>query len=794
MDSNLENELREVFRARLAKKTPQIQRSLLQIAAGNPLGAEPSQERAAERISAKAEMPMRDSEALARTISHTASVIDDAGPAMAGAEAVQGPTIDFVGVEFLSKGRVAANAVGRIVFSGGRAQGSGFLVGEGLLLTNHHVIASPQQALQMSVEFDYEFGDDGAERPVTTFAFDPAACFVTDPVAGLDFTLVAVGARVSGTKALQQFGCIPLSDAPDKHMLGELANIIQHPQGSRKQLVVRENSLVARDETEQVLHYLADTEKGSSGSPVCNNQWEAIALHHWGEPWLEIKDPFGRPLMRDVNEGIRISAIVQALRVRAAALDAASSAAVRRALEYWASAPRRGPALSPVPSGEASAVAASSPAVATQVQLGEDGSIRWTFPIEISVRAPFAPALTVTSAAHRAASVAAPAVLPVPAAAERREEPDFSDREGYEPGFIPGFVVPMPDLSGVPYNLAANMQAAHGEDEYELPYRHFSVVMNADRRLAAVTACNIDGKRVVAVDRQTKTVKKNPTLKDLGVESLGGAEASDTFRPDPRVLESEQMAVEFYENQVVPGYEKPQHPGANATAEERSRYARIMSERTARMFQKGHIIMRGDPVWGAADDALTAEEDTFFYTNAAPQLGFFNQGSADNRPGSKGKLRWRAVETFVLRNAVTMRKRVSVFAGPVFDDAYDVDYRFGSKVPMRFWKLVVWAAQGQLHSLALLADQKPVLERLTEGVPEAVGPEAYGDLDELARVSQYLSTVEQIENLTGISFGDEVRQGDIRQGEERLSLADVPESLLRDPAPARKRTPAKRKK
>ena len=222
----------------------------------------------------------------------------------------------------------------------------------------------------------------------------------------------------------------------------------------------------------------------------------------------------------------------------------------------------------------------SSTAAGTQVHLGEDGSIRWTFPIEISVRAPFAPAaLAAGVAAPRPAVVAAPVVLPAPSAAERREEPDFSDREGYEPGFISGFVVPMPDLSGVPYSLARNMQAAHGEDEYELPYRHFSVVMNADRRLAAITACNIDGRRVVAIDRQTKTVKKNPTLKDLGVESLGGAEASDAFRADPRVLESEQMAVEFYENQVVPGYEKPQHPGANATAEERSREAtaRIVS-------------------------------------------------------------------------------------------------------------------------------------------------------------------------------------------------------------------------
>ena len=88
---------------------------------------------------------------------------------------------------------------------------------------------------------------------------------------------------------------------------------------------------------------------------------------------------------------------------------------------------------------------------------------------------------------------------------------------------------------------------------------------------------------------------------------------------------------------------------------------------------------------------MAAEADTFFYTNAAPQLGFFNQGSPVNRPGAKGKLRWRAVESYVLRNAFTMRQRICVFAGPVFDEDYDVEYRDGAKVPMRFWKLVVWA-------------------------------------------------------------------------------------------------------
>jgi endonuclease G len=77
---------------------------------------------------------------------------------------------------------------------------------------------------------------------------------------------------------------------------------------------------------------------------------------------------------------------------------------------------------------------------------------------------------------------------------------------------------------------------------------------------------------------------------------------------------------------VVPGFPEP-----------------TSRDRIARIFQKGHIVLRGDPAWGTDDQALAAERDTFFYTNAAPQVVFFNQGSDLRRPGTKGKLRWRAV-------------------------------------------------------------------------------------------------------------------------------------------------------
>jgi endonuclease G len=76
-----------------------------------------------------------------------------------------------------------------------------------------------------------------------------------------------------------------------------------------------------------------------------------------------------------------------------------------------------------------------------------------------------------------------------------------------------------------------------------------------------------------------------------------------------------------------------------------------------------------------------------------------------------------------------MRRRVSVFAGPIFDDENDPPYRLESRIPMRFWKIAVWADRSTLRSIALIGDQRKVLDRLTEGMPEA-----YLDEIELGKV------------------------------------------------------------
>jgi hypothetical protein len=99
--------------------------------------------------------------------------------------------------------------------------------------------------------------------------------------------------------------------------------VIHHPGGDRKRISIRENRLVATDD--RWLRYTSDTGFGSSGSPVFNDQWEMVALHHGGVPRNDsLVQHFGRSARarRDdaaeadlyvANEGARVSCIIQAL-------------------------------------------------------------------------------------------------------------------------------------------------------------------------------------------------------------------------------------------------------------------------------------------------------------------------------------------------------------------------------------------------------------------------------------------------------------------------------------------------
>lgn len=253
-------------------------------------------------------------------------------PAVAhfAAPARAGRTSGLHDLRFVERARRAANAVGRFVAEGGSGRGTFFMISPRLLITNHHVVPSPRIAGEVEAEFGYELDDDGGTRPVTRFRLDPAAFFVSDARAGMDFTVLALGSRRSGRATPREIGFCPLPRAGTVHGVGSFVNIIQHPYDMPKQIAVRENRVVGGAGTRLV--YTADTLRGSSGSPVFNDEWKVVALHHWGGAMGEVRGSGDDAPAERVNEGIRASAIVRELRLRRGELDAERRALLDEAI------------------------------------------------------------------------------------------------------------------------------------------------------------------------------------------------------------------------------------------------------------------------------------------------------------------------------------------------------------------------------------------------------------------------------------------------------------------------------
>lgn len=152
-------------------------------------------------------------------------------------------------------------------------------------------------------------------------------------------------------------------------------------------------------------------------------------------------------------------------------------------------------------------------------------------------------------------------------------DPDYRNRTGYDEQFL-AVPVPLPVLTdGQRAAAAQNRQAAAGQDPAVLPYHHFSLVVDRNRRLALHTAVNIDGSLSRSPDR-----------------------GRDVWFYDPRLGREEQTGNELY---------------------------------TDNDFDRGHLVRRLDPAWGTDEQtARAANDDTFHFTNSSPQHRLFNQGES----------------------------------------------------------------------------------------------------------------------------------------------------------------------
>lgn len=192
---------------------------------------------------------------------------------------------------FLKDGSRATSSVGRVEHRGYK-YGTAFLVAPDLVLTNEHVANKLPDLTKAGVRFDVDLGVDAQWYSFTERV-------TGSPVADLDFALLRLNRRVKSAP-------LRLSNEPaysDQH-----ANILQFPgkagdndtDGLMK-VAIRYNAVVHVED--ERFYYVTDTEKGSSGSPVFDDDWRVIGLHRAG-----MVDSNNRPV-KNANEGVPILAI-----------------------------------------------------------------------------------------------------------------------------------------------------------------------------------------------------------------------------------------------------------------------------------------------------------------------------------------------------------------------------------------------------------------------------------------------------------------------------------------------------
>jgi endonuclease G len=193
-----------------------------------------------------------------------------------------------------------------------------------------------------------------------------------------------------------------------------------------------------------------------------------------------------------------------------------------------------------------------------------------TVPLELTIqlRSPSATSMPATPVA---------AIAPTAAAGDEKIEidPDYTDRKGYDPAFLGdgSLRVDLPTLPPALVDKTSINTKATAEPRYVLPYHHYSVVMNKERRLAFFTAVNIDGST-------SRRLKREP----------------DRWSFDPRIPPDEQTGDPVYEHNTL---------------------------------DRGHLVRRLDPAWGDSPAVVKiANDDTFHFTNCTPQHKNFNENKA----------------------------------------------------------------------------------------------------------------------------------------------------------------------
>jgi hypothetical protein len=241
---------------------------------------------------------------------------------------------------WLEKAVTVQHAVCRIEIprqDGGTGFGTGFLVSRDLVMTNFHVMESvlateddpgfkgvKAAANTVTCRFDYRVLSDGSQSAGSVYRLAPqwrALTSLNNPPGRepgndeLDCAVLrlarpagelAVGDNPDASGMRRGWVNLPVNGqtafGPDSPLF-----IVQHPQADPIKLALETNSVVGVNAAGTRVRYKTNTERGSSGSPCFDQDWNLIALHHSGDPNFEFT----------YNEGIPIDKIVASMRAKA---------------------------------------------------------------------------------------------------------------------------------------------------------------------------------------------------------------------------------------------------------------------------------------------------------------------------------------------------------------------------------------------------------------------------------------------------------------------------------------------
>lgn len=198
--------------------------------------------------------------------------------------------------------------------------GTGWLISPELLLTNHHVIALETDHLT-----SFDLLDSQTKTGVAWFDYNTYdglhfeyTCrqLISFDVA-LDYALIRLDTVCKNhpSPPLSQWNYLPVYQERPALTQTSRLNIIQHPGGTTKKYGIRSNHFSGTcDSDSPYVQYTTHTEAGSSGSPVFDDNWKVVAIHH---QWVEVKEhPYQGEVVRYHNQGVYVDRILKDIALR----------------------------------------------------------------------------------------------------------------------------------------------------------------------------------------------------------------------------------------------------------------------------------------------------------------------------------------------------------------------------------------------------------------------------------------------------------------------------------------------